>query len=119
MANHDETSPLLANSHPSSDNSSTSSNDIRNHNINGSTNGHLEQRNDEENPEEQESQETPYEGLPEVRKQLKFIVPAVAIGASSCSGSQAFLLLIATRRYFWPLQIKPLLQAPMGRLAVT
>ena len=117
MVDHDETSPLLASSvHASSDNSTTSSNEIRNQNY---INGHLERRNDEESHDEEETRERPYEGLPEVRKQLKFILPAVAIGASSGSRSQPFPQLITARRYSWPLQIRPLLQAPMGRLAVT
>lgn len=89
MPNHDETSPLLAHSeHASLDRGSTSSNDIRNQkSIDEPRDGHSERRNDEESQQERESQETPYEGLPEVRKQLKFIFPAVAIGASSCSRS--------------------------------
>lgn len=60
MADHDENSPLL-----------------------GSNALEPNKRIDDEEIQQVQSRDSPlYEGLPEVKKNLKWIVPAVAIGAS-------------------------------------
>lgn len=60
MVDHDERSPLL-----------------------GSNGLEPNQRLDDEEIQREQSRDSPqYEGLPEVKKNLKWIVPAVAIGAS-------------------------------------
>ena len=45
-------------------------------------NEYSEQSNDEETQEAEGNRKMQYEGLPEVKKQMRFILPAVAIGVS-------------------------------------
>lgn len=79
MARPDETSPLLAKTVKSSDSISNHESEERNsHNVRA--NGPSRGRIDEESQGEDPSRETQYEGLPEVKKQLKYILPGAAIG---------------------------------------
>lgn len=82
MASPNETSPLLAKPVESSvDSDSISNHDSEDRsNGNGLPSGPSRRIIDEESQGEDASRETQYKGLPEVKKQLKFILPAVAIG---------------------------------------
>ncbi len=72
MADQDERSPLLGRPLNTPDHLE---------NRNGLVGGDSNERDDEERQGDG-GREAQYEGLPEVKKKLKFIVPAVAIGAS-------------------------------------
>lgn len=50
---------------------------------NDHTNGDTKPVDEEEAPADQDGRERQYQGMPEVKKQLKYIVPAVAIGVPS------------------------------------
>ena len=59
---------------------------------------------DEERLDAQSERVTHYEGLPEVRKQLKYIIPAIAIGVRTLKHTTRYkeeTLMCA--RYFFPL----------------
>ncbi|MCJ1464315.1 hypothetical protein MMC07_002928 [Pseudocyphellaria aurata] len=93
MATPNEASPLLA-KHA---NSPVDSNGISDHdsehmgNDEALLNGPSQRRVDEESQEEEASRETQYEGLPEVKKQLKFILPAVSIGLFLAAADQTIV----------------------------
>lgn len=94
MSSPNETSPLLTNPVKGS----VESDSISNHdsedgnNDNVLPNGPSKRRIDEESQEEEASRETQYEGLPEVKKQLKFILPAIAIGVRRRSIPSSIML---------------------------
>lgn len=92
MASPNETSPLLTKSVKTSvdsDSISTCDPDLRN-NDNALPNGLSRRRLDEESQEEDATRQAQYEGLPEVKKRLKFILPALSIGV--CQWSTPFIL---------------------------
>lgn len=94
MPSPNETSPLLAKTVRTpvdSDGISTQDSEDRN-NGNALSNGQSRRRIDEESQEEEASRETQYEGLPEVKKQFKFILPAVAVGVCR-RGTPNFIIL--------------------------
>ena len=69
------------------------------------SNSHVKAVPEEDNEEriDAQSERAPhYEGLPEVRKQLKYIVPAIAIGVSPCDKQNFFReeMLTSTRYFF-------------------
>lgn len=93
MASPNETSPLLAKPVKSSgDSDSISNHDSEDRsNGNGLPSGPPRRINDEESQGEDASRETQYKGLPEVKKQLKFILPAVAIGLFLSAADQTIV----------------------------
>lgn len=82
MASLNETSPLLAKPVKNSvDSDSISYHDSEDRiNDNALPDGPSKRGIDEESQEEEAGRASQYEGLPEVKKQLKFILPSVAIG---------------------------------------
>ena len=85
------------------------------------SNGAVKTTQPEEDPEGQqpgEAREAQFKGMPEVRKQMKFILPALSIGVWRFSFSW-WLVAIDCDRYGSPLQTKPLLLLLMGRWEVT
>lgn len=122
MASLDETSPLLAKPVKNSvDRDSISYHDSEDR-INDSALpvGPSKRRIDEESQEEEAGRASQYEGLPEVKKQLKFIVPAVAVGVRQRSIPKLYNAgeLTTASSCSLLLQIRPLWQAPMVQLAV-
>lgn len=92
MASPNETSPLLAKSVKTSVDSDSISNhdpDLGN-NDNALPNGLSKRRADEESQEEEATRKAQYEGLPEVMKRFKFILPALSVGV--CRWSTPFIL---------------------------
>ncbi|KAL9593502.1 MAG: hypothetical protein Q9179_005848 [Wetmoreana sp. 5 TL-2023] len=80
-ANHEEpseTSPLLCK--PSNVNGSS---------INGRADGNIKHGNDEEG---QKAQVTEYQGMPEVKARLKYILPAIAIGVFLSAADQTLIV---------------------------
>ena len=58
-------------------------------NSNGQAHEHNKSVDEEETRSDEEGRERQYEGMPEVRKQLKYIVPAIAIGVwLGCQGKR-------------------------------
>lgn len=94
MAIPNEASPLLAkhvNNPVDSDGISNHDSELRD-NDEAHLNGPSKRSIDEESQVEEASRETQYEGLPEVKKQLKFILPAVSIGVSGQRTTNAIML---------------------------
>ena len=84
------------------------------------TNGHLDSAakptSEEEEPDE-DDREAQFEGMPEVKKNFKYIVPAIAIGVSSCHLGLVYHRL-ECHRFSCPPQIRQLLFPATGRLVV-
>ncbi len=56
---------------------------------------------------------TQYEGMPEVKAKLKYIMPAIAIGV--CSPTSQMDSQLIRPRYFFPLETRPSLYQAMQR----
>ncbi len=84
--------------------------------VNGHANGDFKPGDDEETQGELD-RINQYEGMPEVKAKLKYIMPAIAIGVR-CSFLRCNHWLI-NRRSSCPLETRPLLCQAMARLAAS
>ena len=115
-----ETSPLLKKHSTGSldDGRSHNSVVVDNVSVNGHQNGDPKPAEDEESQANGEERAPQYEGIPEVKAKLAYILPALSIGVSLFFNVIIHLVLTYCRSSSRP-QIRPLSCLAMGRLEVT
>ena len=114
-----ETSPLLRNHSTGLLDGGSPHNGVvvDNLSVNSHQNGDPKPTEDEESQANGEERAPQYEGIPEVKAKLAYIVPALSIGVSLFN--VVFHLVLTCCRYSSRPRIRPLSCLAMGRLEVT
>ena len=117
MERQDETSPLLpknAANPADAPNESPPTAEM----ANGDTTSHVKSADGGESQASGKDRAAQYEGMPEVKAKLKYILPAIGIGVGN-SPWRMHRILLMQYRSFWLLRTKPLLLHVTAKLAAT